>query len=316
MSLLDVRNLTLEIPTDRGLLTAVDNVSFSVEPGSVVGIVGESGSGKSVTCNALVRLVPRGARIRGSVIFDGRDILQATTRELQAIRGGHIGYIFQDPMTNLNPSLTVGRQISETIIRHRGVTKKAARQRTIELLDMVGIPAAAKRADLYPHEFSGGMRQRILIAMALSCDPKLLIADEPTTALDVTIQAQILDLLREMQKRFGMSIILVTHDFGVVADICDHVAVFYGGEIVEQSPVDPVFSRPRHPYTKSLLGATERLPEKPLVMIPGMPPPLGEWPTGCRFAPRCSSQFDACAVHPELVGKVDDAVRCHLFGEG
>jgi peptide/nickel transport system ATP-binding protein len=287
-----------------GDVTVVEDVSFSVAAGEVVGIVGESGSGKSVTALALLRLVPRPGRIvAGSIRLGGEDLRAASEARLESMRGTDIAMIFQEPMTALNPVLSVGSQIVETIRRHQGIGRKAARARALDMLSRVGIPAPGQRIDEYPHQLSGGMRQRVMIAMALACNPKLLIADEPTTALDVTIQAQILELLQDLQAEFRMSVLLITHDLGVVSSFADRVMVMYAGRIVEESPADALFERPVHPYTRGLIdsipsagGDTERLKA-----IPGVVPPPFAWPPGCRFAPRCGHAVAACtAVAPAL----------------
>lgn len=308
---LSVRDLSVTLPTEAGRVRLVDRVSFDIPRGKVVGLVGESGSGKSLTCHALARLLPLRAEVSGEVIFEGRNLLDLLERSLEDLRGSRIGYVFQDPMTSLNPSLTIGKQLIETLLRH-GRGKAEARSRAVELLDMVGIPAAKRRLDSYPFEFSGGMRQRALIALALSCSPSLLIADEPTTALDVTVQAQILHLLREMQAELGLSVLFVTHDLGVVADICNEVTVLYAGEVVEQGGVDEIFATPRHPYTQSLLGALHRRRGEPLLVIPGSPPAAGAWDPGCRFRPRCTHAFAACGTHPRLRLQGKRTLRCHL----
>lgn len=313
-AVIKVRDLCVDLPTESGMARAVDHLSFDIKPGTVLGLVGESGSGKSISCTALVKLLPYGARTSGQVEFGGRNLLELSNQELQSVRGRQIGYVFQDPMSSLNPSMTIGAQIAETVRHHTGCSRRSARDRAVELLSMVGIPAASRRADNYPHEFSGGMRQRALIAMAISCEPSLLIADEPTTALDVTIQAQILDLLRDMKEKLGLAIIFVTHDLGVVADICDEVLVLYAGEAVEAGrSIENIFDNPLHPYTRSLLGALKRDPRQPLITIPGKPPTLNAWPDGCRFRPRCAKAFDACHSHPGLYEAMDRQVRCQLY---
>jgi oligopeptide transport system ATP-binding protein len=296
---LDVRHLSVSFPMASGeKLRAVRDVSFSIRRGESVGLVGESGSGKSVTALAILRLLPVAPRgVGGKVLFGTDDLLQLDGRHLRRIRGGRIGTVFQDPMSSLNPVLTVGRQISEMVRLHRHLDARAAERRTVELLERVEIPDAARRAGQYPHEFSGGMRQRAMIAMALSCDPELLIADEPTTALDVTIQAQILDLLRRLRQEMNMSILLITHDFGVVAGTTDRVNVMYAGRIVEAGLVDDVFERPQHPYTQGLLASLPRLGVsklEPLTAIAGSPPDPRHLSSGCPFRPRCSQAIDRC----------------------
>jgi peptide/nickel transport system ATP-binding protein len=275
---------------------AVDKLSFTLAESEVLGIVGESGCGKSVTAMSLLRLLPETASISGRARFDGDDLLGASSRRLRRIRGNEIGFVFQEPMTSLNPVFTVGRQITETLRTHRGLSRSAARTRAIELLDLVHIPAPERRVREYPHQLSGGMRQRVMIAMAVSCDPKILIADEPTTALDVTIQAGILDLMRELRERLGTAIILITHNLGVVADIADRVVVMYAGRKAEEAPVHELFARPQHPYTIGLLGAIP-LPgaaskQDRLKEIPGRVPSLAELPDHCAFAPRCPRADD------------------------
>ena len=305
--LLDVSHLKVEIATERGTVHAVRDVSFSLALGETLAIVGESGSGKSVTALATLGLM-RQKRIRVTaerLDFAGRDLLRLDEAAMQRVRGGEIGMIFQDPMTSLNPVLTIGRQLAETAELHLGTSRAAARRHAAELLDLVGVPSAAARLDDYPHQFSGGMRQRVMIAMALSCRPKLLIADEPTTALDVTIQAQILELLDRLQGEFGMAVILVTHDLGVVARVADRVLVMYAGRVVESAGAEALFENPQMPYTRGLLRSVPRLDEveeAPLQPIPGSPPSATRQIVGCSFAPRCEHAFDACrAGSPPLV---------------
>jgi len=290
--LLDVADLSVRFDTDDGMIHAVDKMSFTLGAGEVLGIVGESGCGKSVTCMSLVRLLPETAVIEGRALFEGRDLLAMSARDLRRVRGRQISFVFQEPMTSLNPVFTVGRQIGEVLQRHLGLSRVEARARSIELLDLVRIPAAERRLDEYPHQLSGGMRQRVMIAMALACDPKVLVADEPTTALDVTIQAGILDLMRDIRERLGTAIILITHNLGVVADIADRVLVMYAGRKAEESPVDDLFAHPQHPYTLGLLGAIPRPYEgddtrRRLQEIPGRVPSLRELPEACAFADRC-----------------------------
>jgi oligopeptide/dipeptide ABC transporter ATP-binding protein len=309
MALLEVRDLQTHFFTREGVVRAVDGVSFSVEKGRTLGIVGESGCGKSVTALSLMGLVPKPpARIvGGEVHFRERDLTQLTEHELEDVRGREIAMIFQDPMTSLNPTLTIGTQLTETIRRHLGVGKAEARRRAVELLEEVQIPKAAARLDDYPHRYSGGMRQRVMIAIALSCNPSLLIADEPTTALDVTVQAQVLDLLESLRELHDMAMIVITHDMGVVADAADDVLVMYAGQVVEQAPVVELFDNPQHPYTEALLGALPQLGagarEARLTAIPGRPPDLVDPPDRCRFLPRCpyANPDDECARRvPEL----------------
>ncbi len=314
-AILSVRDLEIRFATDGGEVTVVDGVGFDVAPGEVVGLVGESGSGKSMTSLGIMRLIPTppGWIERGSVTFDGKDVLAMSAGELRSVRGKDISMVFQDPMSSLNPSFTIGNQLIETVRLHTDLRTRAARARAAELLDMVGISDPEVRLNQYPHQLSGGMRQRVMIAQALACEPRLLIADEPTTALDVTIQAEILDLLRSLQRRLGMSMIFVTHDLGVVADVCDRVVVLYAGQVVEQAPVEELFRSPRHPYTRALLkampqvaGAGERL-----TAIPGVVPLPSALPAGCRFGPRCPHQEAVCDVPVALTGRpLLHEVRC------
>ena len=312
MALLEVENLKTYFYTREGAVQAVDGVSFTVDEGRTLGIVGESGCGKSVTALSIMGLIPKPPAkiVEGTVLFDGRDLTTLPEKELEDIRGMEIAMIFQDPMTSLNPTFKIGTQITETLHRHFDMGKGAARQRAVELLEEVGIPDAAARLDDYPHQFSGGMRQRVMIAIALSCQPRLLIADEPTTALDVTIQAQILDLLESLRAERRMALIIITHDMGVIAEAADDVAVMYAGQIVEQAPALDLFDNPEHPYTEALLGALPQLEgagirEGRLTAIPGRPPDLVEPAVGCRFAPRCPYHgLDACATEPQRLREV------------
>jgi len=303
--LLQVENLAVQFKTDDGTIRAVDGVSFSLQPGETLGIVGESGSGKSVTSLALMGLIPQppGKVLSGRALFEGTDLLQLSQRQLSKIRGNKIAMIFQDPMTALNPFLTVMEQVSEVTELHLGHTASQARRHAIEMLERVGIPDAARRCNDYPHQFSGGQRQRVMIAMALSCRPKILIADEPTTALDVTIQAQILDLMSDLQRETGTAIILITHDLGVVAGTCHRVNVMYAGRFVEEAPVDTLFANPRHPYTVGLLHSIPRLDvaRQPLTPIPGQPPDLADLPSGCAFGPRCVNRIERCSQEVPLL---------------
>ena len=299
---LSVRELRTYFRTDDGLVKAVDGVSFDLARGETLGIVGESGSGKSVTSLSLMQLLPRppASHPSGEIIFDGRDVMRLPEAALRALRGNRMAMIFQDPMTSLNPYLTVERQLTEVLQLHRGMSRAAARARAVEMLTHVGIPDAARRIGDHPHEFSGGMRQRVMIAMALLCQPQLLIADEPTTALDVTIQAQILRLIKQLQAELGTSVILITHDLGVVAGMADRVAVMYAGRIVETGPAAAIFRDPQHPYTRGLLRSIPRLDrardgDTPLRSIPGLPPDLSALPPGCPFRPRCDAAQDRCA---------------------
>jgi len=298
--LLEVRDLRTQFFTQDGVVKAVDGVSFHLMPGETLGLVGESGCGKSITALSIMRLIPSppGKIVSGEIIFEGEDILRMNDDEMRSIRGRKIAMIFQDPMTSLNPVLTINRQISEALELHLGMSKQQARQRAIELLKMVGIPNAEQRVDQYPHQFSGGMRQRVMIAMALSCNPSLLIADEPTTALDVTIQAQILDLIRTLQHEHNTALILITHDLGVVAGMTDRINVMYAGHIVETAPTEELFENPRHPYTVGLLNSIPRLdaPRKErLNPIRGLPPDLIDLPDMCPFVPRCDLAREKCS---------------------
>jgi oligopeptide transport system ATP-binding protein len=298
-NLIEVRNLQTQFFTQDGIVHAVNGISYEVAERETVAIVGESGSGKSVGVMSLIRLIPEppGKIVNGEVNFDGQDLLQLNEEELRQIRGNRIAMIFQDPMTSLNPVLTIGRQITEALELHLNMNRQESRARAIELLELVGIPDAGPRLDDYPHQFSGGMRQRVMIAMGLSCNPQLLIADEPTTALDVTIQAQIVDLVRRLQSELGMAIIWITHDLGVVAGMADRVLVMYAGFIVEEGPVDVIYGNPRHPYTLGLLRSIPRLDlgrQKRLIPIEGLPPDLLDPPNSCPFAPRCPFVIDKC----------------------
>ena len=300
--LLEVENLKVIFHGDRGRIThAVDSLDLTVRRGQTLGLVGESGCGKSVTALAIMGLLPRGsAEVSGRIRFDRIDMLTLSDREMRDMRGNRLAMIFQEPMTSLNPMYSIGEQIAETLIRHRSLSRHKARERTIELLRLVKIPSPEERVDDYPHRLSGGMRQRAMIALALACDPTLLIADEPTTALDVTIQAQILDLMRDLKAAAGAAIILITHDLGVVAEVCDEVAVMYAGEIVERAPVDVLFAGPQHPYTIGLLGSMPRLDSSAaeLAAIDGMVPNMAALPPGCRFAPRCPFVREICTQAP------------------
>jgi peptide/nickel transport system ATP-binding protein len=306
--LIEIEGLRVLFHGDDGRTTrAVDRVDLSVANGATLGLVGESGCGKSVTSLAIMGLLPKQTtEVGGSIRFDGFDLLQTTDQTLRELRGNRLAMIFQEPMTSLNPSFTVGDQIIETILCHRGGSRGGARERAIELLRRVHIPSPERRIDEYPHKLSGGMRQRVMIAMALACDPKLLIADEPTTALDVTLQAQILDLMHELKAASGAAIILITHDLGVVAEVCDEVAVMYAGEIVERAGVEELFASPQHPYTVGLLGSIPRLDRRTshLATIQGMVPNMAKLPSGCRFAARCPFVAEACAKAPPPLAAV------------
>jgi oligopeptide transport system ATP-binding protein len=324
--LLSVKDLRTYFHTDDGVVKAVDGVSFDIHPGEVLGIVGESGSGKSVTAMTILGLVPvPPARIEsGQVLWKGKDLLTATEKELRAIRGGQIAMIFQDPMSSLNPVFTIGDQIEEMIKTHQDLSKRAVRERAVDMLSLVGIPSARDRLDDYPHQFSGGMRQRAMIAMALACEPQLLICDEPTTALDVTVQAQVLEVIENSAKQLGAAILLITHDLGVVAGMTDRVMVMYGGQIVEKATCDDLFYQPRMPYTWGLLDSIPRVDDskgRRLRPIPGAPPLMSRPPAGCRFSPRCIHVVEGVCdtAVPELV-TVPDAgddhwARCARVGE-
>ena len=322
MPLLDVKDLSTSFRTEDGIVKAVEGVSFSVEKGQTLGIVGESGSGKSVTCLTIMGLNPKRNTITsGEALWKGDDLLTMKPNDLRQVRGNDISMIFQDPMTSLNPVHTIGRQLTEAILLHRDVTKKTARARALELLGAVGIPRAQTRIDDYPHQFSGGMRQRVMIAMALINDPDLLIADEPTTALDVTTQAQILSLMKRLQEDFGSAIIMITHDLGVVAELADDVFVMYAANVVEQATVYDLFSQPKHPYTWGLMGSLPRLDAdvERLTQIPGQPPSLLRPPSGCRFHPRCPYVMEVCKTTvPALKPTPRDPAhleKCHLDEE-
>jgi oligopeptide transport system ATP-binding protein len=311
-NLLEVRDLHVHFPTYGGSVKALRGVNLDVKKGEALAIVGESGSGKSVTMQSVMRLTP-GKIVKGSIRFDGKEISQLSEKEMQRIRGWEIGMIFQDPMTSLNPTMTIGKQIMEGLIKHQGMSVVEARRRAVEMLGLVGIPRPEERLNQYPHEFSGGMRQRVMIAIALACNPKLLIADEPTTALDVTIQAQIMELLKELKKQFETSIVLITHDLGVVAGMADRVAVMYAGQIVEQGTVEEVFYHPKHPYTWGLLHSVPRLDsetKQELVSIPGTPPDLFSPPKGCGFAARCSYAMKVCHELPPENTKLSGSHSC------
>lgn len=321
-NLLQIQDLSVEFRTDEGVIRAVDGVSFDVPKGKTLGVVGESGCGKSVTAMSVMQLIPTppGRFVGGNILYDGTDILKMPKRDLQSIRGNRISMIFQEPMTSLNPVFTVGDQIGEAFRIHQGMKKKAALEQSVEMLRLVGIPAPEQRVFDYPHQLSGGMRQRVMIAMALACKPDLLIADEPTTALDVTIQAQIMDLMLKLQKELGMSLILITHDLAVVADVCDEVVVMYAGRVVERGSVHQIFHSPQHPYTRGLLNSipgSEMIGKAPgssnrLQTIPGMVPNLLHLKKGCRFQDRCFKKRDLCTQsEPELtVDEKGQSVRC------
>ena len=301
--LLQVKDLSVQFQTNDGLVYAVNKLNFELGRGETLGIVGESGSGKSQTVLAIMGLLAKNGKATGQVLYHGQDLLSLPPAELNKVRGNRVAMIFQDPMTSLNPYLTVERQMTEVLELHKGMTRAEARVRAVQLLDAVKIPDAAKRIGMYPHEFSGGMRQRVMIAMALLCEPEVLVADEPTTALDVTVQAQILALLRELQRDFGTAIVMITHDLGVVAGLCDEVLVLYGGRVMEQGNAEHVFHDASHPYTLGLLNAIPRMDtdHQNLIAIPGSPPNMGRMPKGCPFSERCSLADAHCATDmPEL----------------
>jgi peptide/nickel transport system ATP-binding protein len=324
MGLLAVDNLQAHFRTPEGIVRAVDGISFHVNAGETLAIVGESGCGKSVTAMSLLRLIPQPpGKIAGSIRFQDRDLLKLSDRDMRRVRGNDISMIFQEPMTSLNPVLTIGRQLAETLRLHERIPARTADARAVEMLRLVGIPEAERRVHEYPHRLSGGMRQRVMIAIALACNPKLLIADEPTTALDVTIQAQILDLMKDLKHRVGAAIILITHDLGVVAEVADRVMVMYAGRKVEEAPVASLFRRPRHPYTRGLLGAVPRLGSSltdrigKLAEIPGLVPSLKQRIVGCVFASRCAQATDLCRTYaPNLEQKArGHLAACHYAGK-
>ena len=319
-ALLNIENLKTYFYTDSGVVKAVDDVDLSIKAGTTLAIVGESGSGKSILASSIMQLIPQppGKIVSGSIYFQNQDLLALPEKEMRQIRGNRITMIFQEPMTSLNPVFKIGRQVEEVIVAHRKVGKDEAKEQAIELLQLVGIPAAEERVNDYPHQLSGGMRQRVMIAIALACNPELLIADEPTTALDVTIQAQILDLMKRLQKEFGTAILMITHDLGVVAEMASEVAVMYAGQIVEYAGVDTIFESPVHPYTAGLLKSIPRLDVKQetLFVIEGVVPNPICFPPGCRFAPRCSKATGRCQnEQPELLPyNQEHLVRCHFPG--
>ena len=318
-TLLEIKNLKTHFFTHEGTVKAVDGVSFKINQGETLGIVGESGSGKSVTALSVMKLIPHppGKIVGGEIYFEGKDLLKLDNKEIRKIRGKKISMIFQEPMTSLDPVFTIGHEIGEVIQLHQGLNKKEARKKSIKILKIVGMPEVEKRIDSYPHELSGGMRQRVMIAMALSCNPTLLIADEPTTAPDVTIQAQILRLINDLKDKFGASVMLITHDLGVIAEMCDNVAVMYAGNIVEYTDVYTLFNNPLHPYTKGLNKSMPRMnvEAEHLDAIPGTVPNLLDLPSGCPFHPRCDLSFKKCVEEmPELI-EIENShlVRCHLI---
>jgi oligopeptide transport system ATP-binding protein len=322
-TLLQIKNLTTRFYTEDGVVSAVNGISYSMEEGETLGIVGESGCGKTVHALSIMRLIPSppGKIDSGEVWFNGRDLIKVSEEEMRNVRGGEIAMAFQDPMTSLNPVFTIGFQIMEAVKLHQDVGDEEARERAWQVLDLVGIPAAEERLEDYPHQFSGGMRQRAMIAMALSCDPKLLIADEPTTALDVTIQAQIVELVKRLQSQLGMAVMWITHDLGVVADLAKKINVMYAGYILERGNVKDIYKRPHHPYTMGLLGSLPRLDEAPgtkLVSIPGLPPDLIALPKGCPFAPRCGYAVEQCLAEMpslEMTDQTEHSVACWRMKE-
>ncbi|MDC3412281.1 ABC transporter ATP-binding protein [Aquibacillus sp. 3ASR75-11] len=319
--ILQVKQLHTHFFSKSGVVKAVDGVNFDIKPGETLGIVGESGSGKSITAMSIMRLIPSppGKIVNGEVLFKGEDLLKKSEKQMRKIRGKEISMIFQDPMTSLNPVLTVEKQMIETILTHENMNKSQARERAVELMDLVGIPESRNRLKNYPHEFSGGMRQRVMIAMALACNPEVLIADEPTTALDVTIQAQILELLNKLQKELGMAIVMITHDLGVVAEVCDRVMVMYAGKPVEFTEANSLFANPKHPYTWGLMNSIPKITSKKekLEAIEGAPPDLRALPQGCSFAPRCKHAMEQCLTIDPSITKVEEShhVRCLLYEE-
>ncbi|GED32520.1 ABC transporter ATP-binding protein [Brevibacillus centrosporus] len=319
-AMLTIDNLRTSFLQSGKKLTVIEGVSFTVEPGETVGVVGESGCGKSVTSMSIMQLLGKNVEMSGSIRFQDKELLTLSDKEMQKIRGNQIAMIFQEPMTSLNPLHSIGKQISEPLRRHLGLSKQAAKERAIQLLKLVGIPRADEIISDFPHQLSGGMRQRVMIAMAMACEPKLLIADEPTTALDVTIQAQILELMKKVRDEQGTSIMLITHDLGVVAEMCHRVIVMYAGQIVEEADVKGLFDNPQHPYTRGLLKSmpSVNVNQERLDAIPGSVPLQSEMPRGCRFAPRCSQVMDIChQKNPELLTVSDSQkCRCWLYSEG
>jgi peptide/nickel transport system ATP-binding protein len=318
-TILEVKQLRTKFRTDHGVVHVVDGVDFEIRAKETLGVVGESGCGKSVTSLSIMRLLPPGGTAEGTIRFNGKNLLELSEKEMQSIRGNEISMIFQEPMTSLNPLHTVGKQIEEAVMLHWKVSKEQAKERAIAMLKAVGMPRAEEIYGEYPHQLSGGMRQRVMIAMAMACDPKLIIADEPTTALDVTIQAQILDLMRDLKEKTGTSIMLITHDLGVVAEMCDRVIVMYAGQVVEETDVETLFEQPKHPYTIGLMNSIPDLEEEReyLQTIPGAVPLPHQMPKGCRFAPRCSQAMAICHEQPpELLDLDGHKCRCWLYAEG
>ncbi|MFM1651108.1 ABC transporter ATP-binding protein [Brevibacillus sp. B_LB10_24] len=317
-AILEVQQLKTRFKTDHGKVAVVDGVDFVIHQGETLGVVGESGCGKSMTSLSIMRLLPPNGSPEGKVLFQGTNLLELTEKQMQKIRGNEIAMIFQEPMTSLNPLHTVGKQIEEAILHHQKISKEDAKQRAISMLKAVGMPRAEEIYGEYPHQLSGGMRQRVMIAMAMACNPKLIIADEPTTALDVTIQAQILELMQELKEKTGTSIMLITHDLGVVAEMCDRVIVMYAGQVVEEADVQSLFEDPKHPYTIGLMNSIPDLKDEReyLETIPGSVPLTHQMPKGCRFAPRCSKAMPVCHEQPpELLALDDHKCRCWLYAE-
>lgn len=314
-AILEVKNLKTKFKTDKGIVAVVDGVDFSIKPGETLGVVGESGCGKSVTSLSVMRLLPSNASNEGSITFQGRELISLPEKQMQQVRGNDIAMIFQEPMTSLNPLHTVGKQIEEAIILHMNISKQEAKVRAIMMLKAVGMPRAEEIYGEHPHQLSGGMRQRVMIAMAMACDPKLIIADEPTTALDVTIQAQILDLMRDLKEKTGTSIMLITHDLGVVAEMCDRVIVMYAGQVVEETDVDTLFENPKHPYTIGLMDSIPSFEDEKeyLNTIPGSVPLPYEMPKGCRFAPRCSWAKEICHQQAPKLVEIESQHKCRCW---
>jgi len=314
-ALLEVKNLRTSFKTDNGIVAVVDGVDFAINPGETLGVVGESGCGKSVTSLSIMRLLPSNARNEGTITFQGNELLSYSEKQMQGVRGNDIAMIFQEPMTSLNPLHTVGKQIEEAILLHMKVSKQEAKQRAIGMLKAVGMPRAEEIYGEHPHQLSGGMRQRVMIAMAMACDPKLIIADEPTTALDVTIQAQILDLMRDLKDKTGTSIMLITHDLGVVAEMCDRVIVMYAGQVVEETDVMTLFENPKHPYTIGLINSIPNFEDEKeyLNTIPGSVPLPYEMPKGCRFAPRCTHVKEICNQQAPQLEEIEQQHKCRCW---
>ncbi|MFB5193630.1 ABC transporter ATP-binding protein [Neobacillus sp. KR4-4] len=314
-AILEVKNLKTKFKTDMGTVAVVDGVDFSIKPGETLGVVGESGCGKSVTSLSVMRLLPSNASNEGSITFQGRELISLPEKQMQQVRGNDIAMIFQEPMTSLNPLHTVGKQIEEAVILHMNISKREAKERAVKMLKAVGMPRAEEIYGEHPHQLSGGMRQRVMIAMAMACDPKLIIADEPTTALDVTIQAQILDLMRDLKEKTGTSIMLITHDLGVVAEMCDRVIVMYAGQVVEETDVETLFENPKHPYTIGLIDSipSYEVETEYLNTIPGSVPLPYEMPKGCRFAPRCSFAKEICHQQAPKLKEIESQHKCRCW---